>query len=236
MPSVTVIIPTLELATPVTDRLVHAIQASSAVARVIFINNVRQDSYSSRYADHRKVEVVTHMPNLMVNPAWNYGMSLCDTKYYLLLNDDLVMSRQIIDGITKILDTRDDLNLFTVRTVVDYDLDRIDRQIASQPPIEKIEFDIRRYPDGVKQGWFMLGRTDSWLRIEVNKSRNRCYIMGGDDFVYEKNQLRYAGAGFVKNSTIYHCESSSVHLHSGNPGEIERLSKPFDPYLIPDYV
>lgn len=61
MPSVTVIIPTLELATPITDRLVRAIQASSAVARIMFINNVRQDSYSSRYADHGKVEVVTHM-------------------------------------------------------------------------------------------------------------------------------------------------------------------------------
>ena len=127
MPSVTVIIPTLELATPITDRLVRAIQASSAVARIMFINNVRQDSYSSRYADHGKVEVVTHMPNLMVNPAWNYGMSLCDTKYYLLLNDDLVMSGQIIDGITKILDARDDLNLFTVRTVVDYDLTSLHR-------------------------------------------------------------------------------------------------------------
>lgn len=121
MPSVTVIIPTLELATPVTDRLIQSLQAASSVSRVVFISNVRHDSYSSRYCCYDKVHVKNHMPNLMVNPAWNYGMSVCDTKYYLLLNDDLVLRGGVIDGITKVLDVRDDLNLFTVRTVVDYD-------------------------------------------------------------------------------------------------------------------
>lgn len=236
MPSVTVIMPTLELATPVTDRLAQALQAAQSVARVMLISNVRQDSYSSRYSCHDKVHVVSHMPNLMVNPAWNYGMSVCDTKYYLLLNDDLVLQGGVIDGITKVLDARDDLNLFTVRTVVDYDLERIDRRIASEPNLEKIDFDIRQYPDGVKQGWFMLGRTDRWSRIEVDRSRNRCFVMGGDDFIYRQNQLRHHGVGFVKNSTIYHCESSSVHAQSDRPDEVQRISKPFDPSLITDYV
>lgn len=82
----------------------------------------------------------------------------------------------------------------------------------------------------------MLGRTERWSRIEVDRDRNRCYIMDGDDFVYRQNQLSHPGVGFVKNSTIYHCESSSVHVQSGRPEEIERVSKPFDPSLIADYI
>ena len=80
--SCTVIIPTLEMALPITDHLIEELENKSAsVKKIIFINNRKDDSFTDRYKKHSKVKVIHDLPNLFVNPAWNHGMTLVDTKY-----------------------------------------------------------------------------------------------------------------------------------------------------------
>jgi len=68
--------------------------------------------------------------------------------------------------------------------------------------------DIKKFPDEIKQGWFMLARTDDWIKIPVG-----CMVFSGDDHIFTANQYKYAGACLVKNNCIYHMESSTVWRH-----------------------
>lgn len=223
--SCTVIIPTLEMALPITDHLIEQLANCESVKKIIIINNRENDTFSEKYKDYKKLQVIHNMPNMFVNLAWNYGMTLVDTKYYLLLNDDLLFNGKIIDYIIEVLEKRNDLNLFTIETVrlflgvsVNY------KQIMSSFQSEKlnpIKYEIKNYPD-MRQGWFMLARTESWEPIDIIKFG---LIMRGDDFIHKTNQEKYQGFGLVTSNVLYHCESTTANPYLERKKIIEHVSK-----------
>jgi GT2 family glycosyltransferase len=231
-----VIIPTLEMALPITDNLIDQLVNCESVKKIIIINNREKDSFSERYQDYKKLQVIHNMPNLFVNPAWNYGMSLVDTKYYLLLNDDLLFNGKIIDYIIDVLEKRNDLNLFTIETVrLFLGVSPNYKQIMSSFQNEKlnpIKYEIKNYPE-MRQGWFMLARTESWEPIDIPKFElimqgddfTNTLIMRGDDFIHKKNQEKYQGFGLVTSNFLYHCESTTVNQYLERKNTIEHVSK-----------
>lgn len=221
----TVIIPTLENCKVATDFLVKQIQEKcNYVEKIIFINNRIDDSFSERYKSYSKVKVIHDMPNLMVNPAWNYGISLVKTKYYALLNDDLLFHGEIIDQIVEVLENDDSLNLSTVKTMVDYDLKRIYENLNSNNFSKEAIYEIKKYPEEIKQGWFMVARTKTYPYIPCAGFGP---VMYGDDWLYKKNQEIYSGACIFTNNTIYHLESSTVHLFEREKEYWFKIIKPF---------
>ena len=46
---------------------------------------------------HPKLKVIDDKENLYVNPAWNYGLSICNTEYYLIINDDVFQCMLSVD-------------------------------------------------------------------------------------------------------------------------------------------
>ena len=228
----TIIIPTLENCKVATDFLVEQVQKkSNSVNEIIFINNRINDSFSERYKNYSKVKVIHDMPNLMVNPAWNYGMTLVKTKYYALLNDDLFFHGQIIDQIIEVLENNDSLNLSTVKTMVDYDLDRIHKNLNKNKFSKEVIYEIRKYPEEIKQGWFMIARTNTYQNIPSKFGP----VMTGDDYLYIKNQEKYSGACLYTNNTIYHLESSTVYFFRREKENWGKISKPFCPEKIATY-
>ncbi len=225
----TVVMPTLGLALPITDELLSEIEHKSKLTtRVIIINNGREQ-LAARYAKHKKIDVVDDMPNLMVNPAWNYGLSKVETDLFLLLNDDILLNGILLDEAVRLLERRDDINLTTVKTVVDHDFRRMKEGLSRQKHADDLDFEILTYPDGIKQGWFMMARTSSWSPI-----KSECLIMKGDDDLYVHNQLSFAGACLIKNRTIYHSESSTVRrVHMQ---KLPDLAKPLDLQSIADWI
>lgn len=204
----TVVIPTLELSLRSTDFIVKEIEDNSKlVSRLIFINNNIKDTFTERYKNFKKVEVISNQKNLYVNPAWNYGMSLVATKYYGIINDDVYFNGQLIDDIIRLLDNNDNLNLTTVETTVDYDQEKIVDLLKNRIYENELKYEVRTYPNEIKQGWFLIGRTKDWIPIDCGLTGD---IMKGDDQIYLDNQKKYAGACLIKNNRIFHLESSSV--------------------------
>ena len=230
----TVVIPTLQAANlEVTDILVNELQNNSKlVDRLIFINNALDDKFTKRYENHSKVEVIHDKPNLMVNPAWNFGLSLVKTKYYCLLNDDVCFHGQVIDGVIEILEKNENLNLSTVFSHKTFDINFIKKHMKENEYNSNHIFYIKKYPEEIKQGWFMLARTADWIKIPVG-----CMVFSGDDHIFIANQSKYAGACLVENNCIYHMESSTVWKHREPKQEyIKKYSKPFDQNLITEWL
>ena len=224
----TVIIPTIENCMVATDFLVNELQEKcNSVSKIIFINNKIKNSLSCKYKNYSKVQVIHDLPNLMVNPAWNYGMSLVKTKYYCILNDDLLFHGEIIDQIVSFLEKNDAINLSTVKTMVDYDLDRIYKNLNDQKYSSEIQFEIKKFPNEIKQGWFMLARTSTWEPVPPCAG----LIMFGDNYIYIKNQEKYSGACIFTNNIIYHLESSSVSFCEKDKQNYQKKIKPVCPNM-----
>jgi glycosyltransferase involved in cell wall biosynthesis len=231
MSKCTVIIPTLENCLHVTDYLVEQIQHhTSSVDEIIFINNRVNDTFTERYKGFSKVKVIHNMPNLYVNPAWNYGMTLTKTKYYALINDDVLFHGQVIDQIIDLLEMNGALNLVTVTTRIEWDVQKMVEALHREPFNPNTTYDMRSYPDSIKQGWFMLARTETWKSIPASPTT---LIMCGDDHILGESQIGYSGIALLTSNNLYHAESSTVKL---SQEQFDSICKPQDLKAIEQYT
>lgn len=233
----TVIIPTLEMALPVTDLLVNElVNNSKTIKKIIFINNKKDPTLASRYANLPKIIFLDDLPNLIVNPAWNYGMTLVDTKYYLLLNDDLMINGNLIDEVVKLLDSDESMNLTTINTHRIFGLNpknisNMEKEYSNSNLSLPLKYKKVYYPE-YRQGWFMLGKTANWTPINFATCG---VLMGGDDFIFQRNLEKFGFAVFIENNYLWHFEStSSHHLSYGRKKLIDDIAKPLD--LNNDYI
>lgn len=225
----TVIIPTLELALSVTDLLIEEISCKSkTIKKIIIINNRKTPTLSGRYAHLPNIVFLDDLPNMVVNPAWNYGMTLVETKYYLLLNDDLMVRGSLIDEIVNLLDSESSLNLTTVAThrifgVNHKNVSQMHHDYSNNKLVTPLRYKKFIYPDG-RQGWFMLGRRDSWVPIKLGECGN---LFHGDDWIYQRNIESYKFSPMIDNNFLWHFESTSSRHSDKN--FIENISKVWDP-------
>jgi len=227
----TVIIPTLEMALPATDLIVQElVHNSENVKKIIFINNRKEPTLAARYSDFSKIVFLDNLPNLIVNPAWNYGMNLVETKYYILLNDDLIVSGKLIDEIIKLHESNDSFNLTTINThrifgMTPDNLANAKKEFSQSKLSIPLKYKKVHYPD-YRQGWFMLGKTAEWTPIYIPACG---VLMNGDDWIYQRNLEKFGAAIFIENNYLWHFEStSSNHVSHGRNDVIESVAKPLE--------
>lgn len=224
-PQTTIIIPTLEMAPlEVTDYLMYQLNyKTKSIDRIIIINNARDNTFSERYKSFKKIQVISDQPNLFVNRAWNYAMTLVKTKYFCLLNDDIMIHGILLDAISKLLDLKEEINITTVKTKIVYHFPLARNELRKTFQL-KLDYRLLKYPDEIKQGWFMFGRTKNWIPIDVGYTGE---IMYGDDWILKKNQeIGYYGTCLITNNLCCHFESSTVHATTRRAGEVAARSKP----------
>ena len=233
----TVVIPTLAVPdVEITNYTLFELKKSEAVKQVFIIDNTADGHFKNKYTATIGCKVITDEPNLYVNPAWNYGVSLTDTPYYLLLNDDIMLRHEMLDLIVDLLEKNNNINITSVKThnfnrhrhvgsegnKGTYNIDDVIHGIGCReytiPPIDKsyplndpqLEYEFRAPP--YRQGWFIAGRKEAWVPISIPACGK---VMAGDDWIYNRNvQQGYEGACVVSNCHIYHAESTTVHAKS----------------------
>ncbi len=230
---VTIVIPTLQLVfDKITSRIIHDMcKFCNRIEKILIINNAKNDSMTQKLSHLNKVVIVNDLPNMVVNPAWNYGISQTKSEYYCLLNDDIVFNPCILDATCDFLDKNKDFNITTYSTVIEYNQDYIFERLSSESPFNpKLVYEIRRYPESIKQGWFIFGRTNSWKPIETQSTG---LVMNGDDWVLQRSMESHGKIILIRNNTLFHLESTTVHASNNNKSMIESISKPLaDDYSI----
>jgi GT2 family glycosyltransferase len=186
----------------------YQFESNSNIKSILIFDNTQGEfkSYST------KVKIYNE-ENLFVNLAWNKGMELCETEYFLIINDDIVCSSEVVTSCIKILDENKDVGLVTVETKNIKNASEIDFKMYFQKKIdpEFSELDLNDH-----FGWFFASRTPLWKPISKDLK-----IFFGDDLLYDRvRHLKYKIA-CLKNYEIYHKMSTTVN-------SAPTKNKPFD--------
>jgi hypothetical protein len=70
------------------------------IAKVIVIDNNRKSRPQWSVLNHVKVELVSYNRNIFVNPAWNEGYYRAQSHILGIINDDIVVSADVIDMVS----------------------------------------------------------------------------------------------------------------------------------------
>lgn len=224
--TVTVIIPTLQMVwNDITKKIVRRIsEECESLKEILIINNANHDMMTTDVSDLKNVKIINDKPNLYVNSAWNYGIQLTDTEFYCLLNDDIVFKPKLLDAICNFLTENKQYNITTVATANEWNVEHMFSRLESESPYNpNLTFDIRKYPQSIKQGWFLFGRKSLWVPIRLEITG---HIMNGDDWILQRNMEKCGSVVLVTNNKLFHAESSTVIPADRRKEFIQSISKP----------
>ena len=197
---VSVIIPTLAKANQEYFKgTLEKLSACAAVKNVIIMDNTAERVYE-KYRAPNKV-IIACGENRYVNPAWNYGMELSDTEYYLLLNDDVICGADIINECVSVLDADKDFDILLAKTAQETLAEYTGNERKNEAAV------YVNVPIGfVEGGWFVFGRRAGWRPIPAE-----LHIFFGDNWIYDNavfNSKRKIGK--IISNYISHFTSTAV--------------------------
>jgi hypothetical protein len=201
---VTVVIPTLCKSMDIMKMSIKELNKSKLVKDIIIIDNT-EGSYCAK----RKKEWVVGTGDYSVNKAWNIGVDMAQTPYFLLLNDDVIVHREAIQAFADIFDSDDRVGLGIIDTcnitsLKEYDRKRIKSKI---PPYSFA-------PDSCTAGHFIFGRKELYTPIP-----ELLRVFYGDDYLHHMIRKQGKYVVHLHEHKIWHRMSTTVktmgYYHTG---------------------
>ena len=177
--SVSVIIPTLlKCNREQFERSLEILSGSSFVKSIIILDNTETGEMSIHPKKLPDKISIFSGANRFVNPAWNYGMEICSTPYYLLLNDDVMVRPETISECCALMDQHPEIGIITYATE-----DKLPADYFQKAGGEILSVHVPL--NQVSGGWFIFGRREDWTPIPEELK-----IFCGDNFIYDTIVLR----------------------------------------------
>ena len=212
MSGITIVIPTLLK----TDKVIFQFSLdqycqNEHVEKIIIIDNTTEDRFNKEYNTPQQLPKVCVLnPSDNLGASCNAGMELCDTKYYLLLNDDLICTSEVIDHCFEIIEAHPVIGLLQMATINHQPFNIYLERSNSFKFIAIPKFFIPTNPGSTMSGWFQFGRTELWEPIPADLKN-----FGGDDL----NLLRIKKMGYkvaiVTSVYISHMKATTVNALGG---------------------
>lgn len=203
-----VVIPTLLLSNPdVFKYTLKQLNESKVVGKIIIIDNTDAKRFRNEFKNFitDKFEIIEHGKNIFVNPAWNQGMEKVTSNYYLILNDDILCHKYLLNICNAYLNEEKNVGLITITTKNGMKTNVYDAEI--QKVIEgKNDAKFNTKMPHNRQGWFMCGRTSDWKAIP-----DTIKIFYGDDFIYRELRKKKKKCVILSPYFISHFESTTVN-------------------------
>lgn len=202
-----VIIPTLLLTDKVIfDYTLKQMIDCDVINKIIILDNTDdrrfKDDYSEFFSSN-KLTLIENGENIFVNPAWNLGLSLVESEYFVILNDDVLCHKSIFEICDNKMKEDPAVGLLTVNTLQSQGIDYYENHIA-QTSGNTPTFSPNIFRNRV--GWFMCGRKDQWVDIPTSIK-----VFYGDDFIYALARHHKRKVLSLESQSIVHFESTSVN-------------------------
>lgn len=177
---------------------------SNLINKIIIIDNSGGLFKEKISIDSKKIQVLTMPANIYVNPAWNLGVSKCDSEYIIIMNDDVFCNAKVYGQIEEVM-KEENVGICSVQTDICTDTqDYIDNLSSVCWPI--VTNNIFGNINSNITGWFFCIKKKLWQDIP-----DQIKIWYGDNIVYDNVRNR----GFLtKNITtckIGHIESPTIN-------------------------
>ena len=203
--SVTIIMPTMQRVNDGYYKFLFSqVNVNPYVKELLVIDNSEMQDFAVKYKPMcPKLKVYAPGKNIGVNAAWNAGISDCETKYYLLLNDDCMMTKDIIGRCCNVLNKDKSVGIVTVETI------NIDPNqyigAVNQATIDIYEEYNYEYNKKALYGWFIFGLTENWVNIP-----SQFDIFFGDDFIHKQTNEKNLNVVKLVSGSINHQTSTTV--------------------------
>ena len=216
---VTVIIPTLFTGPEkYLEYSLEQLSHSPFVKQILLINN----STINYSFIHQKLTVIKDGVNRYVNPAWNYGVNKCDTEFYLLLNDDVMVSKYVLNECFNLFKQKPDVDLIFMRTD-DILPERYIEQIEENGIVNAVNV---MYVQDLS-GCFIMGRKAQWKDIPGPLN-----IFYGDDWILEHHKKN---AMIITSTFINHKGAVSARKHYAD-GTLDNEGKKYREFITKEFV
>lgn len=193
-----VIIPVLNQI-KLTEQLFDGILKNTLLPSEIFlIDNASEDNYFDFLRKYEKLRIiyVRNEKNIMVNAAWNLGISLARQRYVTILNNDILISSTFFDKIKRAFDLDNKIGIVVPNTVKD-----INYNLEDTTPVRIRELTKR-------EGWAFTIKKEILNKIDPIPS---CLnISCGDDYLFEWSKIKGYMNVKVMNNFIYHYGSATI--------------------------
>ncbi len=204
----TVIIPTLQK-NPLLPLLLRNLHDDVHVKEIIIIDNSGQGlSFPSG-----KMKVLALEENIFVNPAWNLGMQHCNTEYWCLMNDDIMISPQFCSLVLSLLEPSMGLVGIMGDFVKSVDLQKYKYPIVPAEKIYLREMNHLCYWFGIA----MFGHRNSYVPIPEELK-----VFYGDNYLLHVNRTQGKLCYAICGQELYHLGS----LSSSEVSHLGQLEKP----------
>lgn len=177
---ITAIIPTLNLCYPVMKSLINVLLSDNLIYEIIIIDNS-----NSLEINHPKIKVLKQESNQFVNPSWNLGIKQVTTKYYVILNDDIMIAHNLLLNVYNEYIELEKVMPVGIVGISDSCLRRstieecVEQFAVLNSEIKLDVLDTRCYG----YGFILFGNTDSYYYIP-----DTLKIWCGDDWLFFMNQ------------------------------------------------
>ncbi len=214
-----IIIPTLQKEVNILNKLISELVCDECIDEVIVVDN------SLKGYDHssKKVKVIIPETNLFVNPAWNLGIKNAKNEYFGILNDDLLLPKNMCKQVYEFLIANTDVGLIGLSNNVkgltklnDFETYPKDSKIKIKP-MKNLLKDQADY-----WGSAFFGHKNSYYPIPDDIK-----IWCGDNYLLKMNydnnkmcfkvtncQIKHFGSLSCKSSTVSEILRNDVKLYS----------------------
>lgn len=199
---ITVVIPTLLLCPKdIFAYTLNQLEQCDLVKNIVIIDNTETKEFDKHFLLTGKIKHLK-MPGNQ-GATYNPGMELCDTDYYLLINDDVACRSSIIENCFYIMEFDSNIGLIQINTKRMEPLDEYIKSFDENNSEIKIVYPAK--PRFCMTGWFQFGRRKDWLPIP--KELKYFY---GDDLLIAIMARKGCKVARLVSDYVSHMESSTV--------------------------
>lgn len=200
---ITVVIPTiLKTSKEVFQYTLDQLNDSDLVDKIIIIDNTENKDFDKQYPVTVKTLVLKTPGNL--GASYNSGMAHCQTKYYLLLNDDVLCHKRVLDDCYNVMESDEGIGLLQMRTVNYQPLAEYLSAFVNET--QPTQYWSLVNPRKSMTGWFQFGRKCDWIDIPKELK-----FFFGDDLLLMNMEYKGLKVVQVASSHISHMMSTSVN-------------------------
>jgi FkbM family methyltransferase len=180
--SYSVVVPTMWKANKTFLPFLKELVNHKRISEIILINNAIADTPADPILKHSKIHTYDFGKNIYVNPAWNFGVSVCSNEKVCIVNDDLSFDINLFDKLDDYIKPENGV-IGLCPGISDF----------NQPPYTDGSINIQEWSGQHTYGFgcLMFIHKDSWLTIPKGLD-----IYYGDNYIFDMN-LKHGKKNYI---------------------------------------
>lgn len=196
-----------------TDQFLSSIQQNTIIPdQVILIddNSVEDIKNLVKKYSNLPIRYIRHDRNQGVNYAWNEGLSLAETKYVSIFNNDLILNKIFFSSILRAFESNSNYGIVCGERVRDLaNLKVADKSLIEEEPLDLQPIAVKKNGEVSNDGYAFTLRRDFAVRLDPIPA-NLKFFYGDNYFYLAAKHLNYKAIR-VLNAKVIHLGHTTVN-------------------------